>query len=1423
MRNIPTLSKEENVQTPSPQENSEEDSHKNTTKDKQKQTRAKTQQVATATTQNTTLRETATTQNATQQVTATTQNTTQQVTATTQNTTQQETATTQNTTQQETATTQNTSQKTQTRITPNILKEGNLSEISDENETHKHKEQQQQQKTIKRNLTTCSSCNSSFLQSPGKVWRIKCILPNRDGTMCHRKYFNQYTQKVAARKLRVAQPISTTWSYALDPQVQRWTGRVASKPTATTAMVRYDEHKSRLFPFPPTDIRIRIRSVQSTTDKPSHAQFVCNATRCARVGAHIFATFSRPDNTTLSLNGVVVETMGPVIRVKYWGFRKALYFPPPHTSNLSVLKVIFTDTHPQDEIPAPSGLPATHLDTEEGVDKERLGTTPGPRCDTRLDPQEPEQHVYLEANDTQSQDRPEGAMRNGRPPKQHPPVPRRMKLATINGRGMRSAKFDALCLRGNANNISFFAVTDTKRTATAPPLFLSRKWSIYEAPATDAGHYGVALMMRAPLTSSVRGEKILFPHRVLAVEMEGCNVIVVYAPCCTNPGAHAAVLSAIADHIKDLDPHKPLVVAGDFNARLRSQFAPDNLSLRRVSEQFDDFILSNHLHAANVNFPGKRNQPTHKYGGTLDYVLVRKCFQSSVHDVTVTTAPFITDHRMVTATLAVKWMTSEAREARFFSVRSPDLSQLREENVAKKFISDVRTSMLALPTVMRVELNHDTATLADILSKVPLIDAHHVFSTAVRSAAQQLPRAPMPFRMRDRTDDPALRNLLAIQNEHRVLTHDELLVALSMKRDEQRNGIMKAFADAFKKKPKEAWSLILRPRKAATQRMPAKSNAERLGKYHVHFSKLFDTPDNGCPATGESVRTATIWRSGPFTLHELVAGISSLQNNKSTGIDDIPNEILKLAELRPALLVLLNVMFVHGTVTQDQITSLLVPLPKKGDLSDAGNWRGISLMPHLTKLYDRLLMHRLRDAIDDLLHASQNGFRQNRGCPQHAMTLSLLADVARTQDYPLHGCFVDFMKAFDSVHWSAVKRELVHWNAPEDFISGVMRIMEGHVLRVRCESELSEPIHVKAGVLQGDTLAPYLFVMVMDSILRRLPTECGILLTKADTKVTTARQLSNWEKAGKPTGEKRLTSLAFADDALLFSHTAPGLQTILHTFESVAREVGLRINMGKAKTERFVIGDEPGTVTLLSGAAVPVVPTYRYLGVHVLDYDTDLAARKGKAWAVILKFHDVWKSTAPRDTKRILFRVLVEPILTYGLCEFALTKTRATLLDAMYGRMLRFALGLPSTAYTHSQGDYTVSSEDVYGDVPFLSSTLRVQRLRMLGRAVAHVERTKHMGDRKAVHPVLEVLAAPLGDLFGKRPWKRRIRPDGQQRAPRTTLLQSLARDLGVETGAHIIHLLHPRSCEQTLDSTLQNLQDARWAEIFHRRLRRST
>src|ERR1700690_3058608 len=152
----------------------------------------------------------------------------------------------------------------------------------------------------------------------------------------------------------------------------------------------------------------------------------------------------------------------------------------------------------------------------------------------------------------------------------------------------------------------------------------------------------------------------------------------------------------------------------------------------------------------------------------------------------------------------------------------------------------------------------------------------------------------------------------------------------------------------------------------------------------------------------------------------------------------------------------------------------------------------------------------------------------------------------------------------------------------------------------------------------------------------------------------------------------------------------------------------------------FTTGVQPTLpIHTKDGKPVPIARVYKYLGINTLDLEEDWKMKKGKAWGALKALDPIWPSSLDMETKRNLFYSLVEPILTYGVWTWPLTRTFLNRLDGCFGRMLRYALGLPPVSISR----HTHHTEEVYGGHDFLSTMVLCRRLSFLGHALReHVE-----------------------------------------------------------------------------------------------------
>eukprot|EP00760_Papus_ankaliazontas_P009027 PhM_4_TR13956/c1_g1_i9/m.32052 len=314
-----------------------------------------------------------------------------------------------------------------------------------------------------------------------------------------------------------------------------------------------------------------------------------------------------------------------------------------------------------------------------------------------------------------------------------------------------------------------------------------------------------------------------------------------------------------------------------------------------------------------------------------------------------------------------------------------------------------------------------------------------------RAAQQHLPDAPSVVQHSSWKND----TVDALTRMHQALHYDTIPNTIDALRQDNADRLVERYAALLRSQPKRAWQHVFATNKKTTTVFPAQSPEQRRDKLYAHFRVLFEVPPTDTPPPAFNNIPTTSFRTGPITHDEITRAAAMANNWKALGIDGIPNELLKQPEMRDTVCRLLNQWYEHG-VPDAAKTSALVPLPKKGDLSQPSNWRGISLMSHVAKMYDTVLLLRLRDSMDSLLLPWQNGFRPERGCPGHIVALTRLIQESKARpSLPLHGCFVDFSKAFDSVQWNVIESVLRSWGTPDELLHAVFSMMKGHTLRVK--------------------------------------------------------------------------------------------------------------------------------------------------------------------------------------------------------------------------------------------------------------------------------------------------------------------------------------------------------------------------------------
>ena len=187
--------------------------------------------------------------------------------------------------------------------------------------------------------------------------------------------------------------------------------------------------------------------------------------------------------------------------------------------------------------------------------------------------------------------------------------------------------------------------------------------------------------------------------------------------------------------------------------------------------------------------------------------------------------------------------------------------------------------------------------------------------------------------------------------------------------------------------------------------------------------------------------------------------------------------------------------------------------------------------------------------------------------------------------------------------------------------------------RVRSPDGDTDHCDIVAGVLQGDTLAPYLFIIFLDYVLRTSIDkikENGFKLTKE----------RSWRYPAKT-----ITDANYADDIALLVNASAQAEILLHRLKRAAAGIGLHVNAHKMK---YMCFNQRGDISTINDGSLKLVDKFNYLGSSVSSTETDINTRLAKAWTAIDSLSVIWKSGLTDKMKLSLFQAVVVSILLYG-------------------------------------------------------------------------------------------------------------------------------------------------------------------------------
>ena len=633
----------------------------------------------------------------------------------------------------------------------------------------------------------------------------------------------------------------------------------------------------------------------------------------------------------------------------------------------------------------------------------------------------------------------------------------------------------------------------------------------------------------------------------------------------------------------------------------------------RNGELLRDTALECDMEITNIRFRKKTNKMwTYLSDGTLskgqiDYILIRRKWKNSLKNTEAynTFQSLGSDHRVVVCKVRVSFRKTHRPQKRVHY----DYSALKtDKELQSKYAVEVRNRFSCL-----VE-EEDGAT-----------ESYGKLVDAIEAANNSL----LPKKTRQRQIDPssdprvdsARRGLFLAKDRYHqdpseekreeVATKKDLLKACYSEVEEEilKDKIRKVEDTADRCKNKESWNLvneITGRTRSSCGLIEGGSSAERLENWRKHFSGLLgqppSVPDANIPI--RNIHPPLNIDTGPFSLEELQLAKKQIVEGKAHGDDSISPEVMKRVDIDDIILKFCNDALCDGQIPDQWKLSNIIPVPKKGDLTKTDNYRGISLTSIVSKTLNRMLLNRIKPSLEEVLRDNQNGFRPGRSTTSHILALRRIIEGAKAKNLKATMVFIDFKKAFDSVHRGLLTKILKAYGIPEILVELIAEMYTGTMAKVITADGITEAFDILAGVLQGDTLAPYLFIIVIDYIMTVAiddeDSEYGFTLRPARSRRI---------------GSQKLADVEFADDVALITDTIEGAKLLLDRLEIAAQSLGLVMNCSKTKFMTLNIPEEESSLVGSTENQLEKVNNFVYLGAWIATTERDLKFRKAKAQA----------------------------------------------------------------------------------------------------------------------------------------------------------------------------------------------------------------
>ncbi|KAL9976159.1 hypothetical protein ACROYT_G013418 [Oculina patagonica] len=532
------------------------------------------------------------------------------------------------------------------------------------------------------------------------------------------------------------------------------------------------------------------------------------------------------------------------------------------------------------------------------------------------------------------------------------------------------------------------------------------------------------------------------------------TIIQVYAPTNDADTDEKDGFYDLLQQVYDRTPqHDIIIIMGDWNAKLGHQLEGENgvvgkhgLGSDRSDngERFIEFCAANNMAITTTMFPHK---DIHKYTWTspdgrtrnqIDHIAVNGIFKRSVQDFRAFRGADVgSDHNLVVGNIRLK-LSGVVRKQGKLTARKYELSKLKVPEIKQRFVLELKNRFSCLAGTESDETGEDDTQNAESVEE-KWSNIKKAYSETAKSVLGHRQRKSKTWisatSWRKIDERKKLKKKMEETRSERI--RDRRRIEYNDKNKEVERSLRadkREWANALAREAEEAARMNM----VKDQDGKLLTTEEEIRhRWQEHFNSVLNRPDPVAPAVVDDRQPNEIDVSDEcITRQELKQALKNMKNGKAAGMDSITAELLK-ADIETTACVLedlFRTVWETEEIPEDWNCGLIVKLPKKGNLTDCGNWRGITLLSVPAKVMGRVIITRLHDAVDRMLREEQAGFRRGRSTTEHIFVLRNVIEQSLEWNASLYTCFVDYEKAFDSVHRETLWRIMQSYGIPSKFI-----------------------------------------------------------------------------------------------------------------------------------------------------------------------------------------------------------------------------------------------------------------------------------------------------------------------------------------------------------------------------------------------------